>query len=314
MKKTISNSTMTTKTTTAVSTNGLVNICLKTKLNSMADEDAYVFEQAVSKEIADLPEDQLIALAKDNDEEAKVVLFANYFYYILSLVNGKKFLAEKSYLEPEDIFMYAYQGFENTLRQYDLSKKASFSTILKLNVGHSITEDFVKTTGASNELYSIDKFYKSQLVMGKTEKEALELTAKEFNKKASTISENLRAFALSKTISLDTPMSDDGDCTIADMVAAKDDEEEFFNEEKRILFKQMLSCLSERDYEILCLMSGYDDEVHAKYGYGKDEQVSGKEIAKLFGVSEARISQIGEGARKKIFKKMPDVFEKFINA
>ena len=111
----------------------------------------------------DFNDSELCMLIKENNEDAKDIMYAKYNYIITSIIKKYLSIIKKLNLDYHDFYQEAMFGFLDAIDKYDENKDASLKTFISLCVTRRINAAIIKASRlkrkAEQEALSIDYIY-----------------------------------------------------------------------------------------------------------------------------------------------------------
>ena len=111
----------------------------------------------------DFNDSELCMLIKENNEDAKDIMYAKYNYIITSIIKKYLSIIKKLDLDYHDVYQEAMFGFLDAIDKYDENKDASLKTFISLCVTRRINAAIIKASRlkrkAEQEALSIDYIY-----------------------------------------------------------------------------------------------------------------------------------------------------------
>ena len=111
----------------------------------------------------DFNDSELCMLIKENNEDAKDIMYAKYNYIITSIIKKYIIFIKKLNLDYHDVYQEAMFGFLDAIDKYDENKDASLKTFISLCVTRRINAAIIKASRlkrkAEQEALSIDYIY-----------------------------------------------------------------------------------------------------------------------------------------------------------
>ncbi len=111
----------------------------------------------------DFNDSELCMLIKENNEDAKDIMYAKYNYIITSIIKKYLSIIKKLNLDYHDVYQEAMFGFLDAIDKYDENKDASLKTFISLCVTRRINAAIIKASRlkrkAEQEALSIDYIY-----------------------------------------------------------------------------------------------------------------------------------------------------------
>lgn len=111
----------------------------------------------------DFNDSELCMLIKENNEDAKDIMYAKYNYIISSIIKKYLSIIKKLNLDYHDVYQEAMFGFLDAIDKYDENKDASLKTFISLCVTRRINAAIIKASRlkrkAEQEALSIDYIY-----------------------------------------------------------------------------------------------------------------------------------------------------------
>jgi len=211
----------------------------------------------------------------------------------------------------DDLISYGEIGLLQAIDRFDVNKEYKFSTYATFWIKHEIMQAL---SFKSHDLHTSYGFYKDMMLYnekkyefyGKYERmpsldELCNITG--FNaKKITYIEKNMNSF-----LSLNSPVSDDGNCTLLDCVYDESVSiEDFFDKkELRNLIMHVLNCmnLSDRNKEIFILRYGLN-------GYNRMTLI---QLSEKYGISHQAVRQVEQRILRIIKLNYINLFEDYIN-
>lgn len=197
-----------------------------------------------------------------------------------------------------DVIQEGNTGLIHAVKKFDYKQGYKFSTYatwwIKQSVARSInSQDFTIQlpvhVGERNRRIAA-------VIVAARDTEQRELTPQEIMDRAKVSEQDIIKYhqTASTTTSLDTPVGEDGDITLGDLLAdqrpGQSTEEEIIKKTAMDNLNDMLGMLSERERDIIEMRYGLVDGTECKLGY----------IAKKYGITPERVRQISGHALEKL--------------
>lgn len=214
---------------------------------------------------------------------------------LVKLVAGRISIHIGQYVEFEDLISYGIFGLIDAIDKYDTDKGVKFETYASLRIRGEIIDnirklDWVPRT-VRQKSKQMNKVYASlEAEFGR--EPTYEELAEKMEVSVGEVKEVMQKSVASSLISLDDYVDPNKEVTVADIVETKSDTPDLSYERKEIknILVDAINQLTEKEKNVVTL-----------YYF---EELTLKEISKIMGVSESRISQIHSKAVMKLQTKL----------
>lgn len=214
---------------------------------------------------------------------------------LVKLVAGRISIHIGQYVEFEDLISYGIFGLIDAIDKYDTDKGVKFETYASLRIRGEIIDnirklDWVPRT-VRQKSKQMNKVYASlEAEFGR--EPTYEELAEKMEVSVDEVKEVMQKSVASSLISLDDYVDPNKEVTVADIVETKSDTPDLSYERKEIknILVDAINQLTEKEKNVVTL-----------YYF---EELTLKEISKIMGVSESRISQIHSKAVMKLQTKL----------
>ncbi|MBR2967532.1 MAG: sigma-70 family RNA polymerase sigma factor [Clostridia bacterium] len=229
---------------------------------------------------------RLIALSQDGDENAKSTLILEHSPLIKSIVRHYK----NKGVEYEDLYQLGCIGFLKAIKNFSTQFNVRFSTyavpMISGEIKRFLRDDgYIKISRSTKALAAKIAYFIRDYKAKYNESPTVELISNEFKIEPQEV-----VFAMDSAkfpISLYEKTDDENNLSILDKIADNNNGDESID---KILLKQIISSLDERDKKIIILR------------YYRDKTQS--EVARVLNVSQVQISRL----ENKIIKKLKSEF------
>jgi len=217
---------------------------------------------------------------KNPSKEIKDKLIIKYIE-LVKIIAGRLYSAYNSNVEYEDLLSYGIIGLIDAIEKFDPNKNVKFETYANFRIRGSIID----------QLRSLDWIPRSTRQKHKRVEEALQklqnqfglsvddkLIAKELGVTLDELNNLLSEVSIFSVVSLDEKLGEDNNLNISSNNIDSLPETKYVNEESKVILKQTVDKLPERERLIISL-----------YYYN---ELTYKEISNIIGVSESRVSQL----------------------
>jgi RNA polymerase sigma factor for flagellar operon FliA len=200
---------------------------------------------------------------------------------LVKVIAGRLYHSYSTYVEYEDLVSYGIIGLIDAIEKFDLDKNVKFETYASFRIRGSIIDQLRNLDWVPRS--TRQKYKKLEEVMQKLQsKYGLdiddELIAKTLGISTKELNELLSEVSILSIISLDEKMSDNGDLNIVSEDLESRPEFHYLKEESKQILKKTIEMLPERERAIINL-----------YYFS---ELTYKEISKILGISESRVSQL----------------------
>ncbi|MDK2917415.1 MAG: polymerase sigma factor FliA [Candidatus Petromonas sp.] len=200
---------------------------------------------------------------------------------LVKVIAGRLYHSYSTYVEYEDLVSYGIIGLIDAIEKFDLDKNVKFETYASFRIRGSIIDQLRNLDWVPRS--TRQKYKKLEEVMQKLQsKYGLdiddELIAKTLGISTKELNELLSEVSILSIISLDEKMSDNGDLNIVSEDLESRPEFHYLKEESKQILKKTIEMLPERERTIINL-----------YYFS---ELTYKEISKILGISESRVSQL----------------------
>jgi len=111
----------------------------------------------------DLSDSELFMLVKEENEDAKDILFDIYNYIIDILMKKYSYVASRMGIDYKELYSEALVGFSDALANFQDDKEATISTFISLCINRRLQKAIVKASTTKNKImqesYSLDHVY-----------------------------------------------------------------------------------------------------------------------------------------------------------
>lgn len=111
----------------------------------------------------DLSDSELFMLVKEENEDAKDILFDKYNYIIDILMKKYSYVASRMGIDYKELYSEALVGFSDALANFQDDKEATISTFISLCINRRLQKAIVKASTTKNKImqesYSLDHVY-----------------------------------------------------------------------------------------------------------------------------------------------------------
>lgn len=200
---------------------------------------------------------------------------------LVKVIAGRLYHSYSTYVEYEDLVSYGIIGLIDAIEKFDLDKNVKFETYASFRIRGSIIDQLRNLDWVPRS--TRQKYKKLEEVMQKLQsKYGLdiddELIAKTLGISTKELNELLSEVSILSIISLDEKISDNGDLNIVSEDLESRPEFHYLKEESKQILKKTIEMLPERERAIINL-----------YYFS---ELTYKEISKILGISESRVSQL----------------------
>ena len=245
-------------------------------------------------------EQELFRLYEKGDKQAQKKLIESNLKLVVSIAKGYRGSIADSTMDFMDLIQEGNQGLMKAVEKFKLSKGYKFSTYATWWIRQAITRaiaDKKSTIRIPVHMYELMrklKRYEHAFLKMHGKYPTMEEISKDLNMPIETAQKIKKLEA--NTISLETPIGDDGESTYADFIASEENMSE--NVERTIYINEIIDIarevLTEREYIVVTMRLGLEEyNVHTL-----------EEIGKKYDVTRERIRQIEAKALKKLRGKL----------
>lgn len=103
-------------------------------------------------EVKDYPDNELVFLIRENNEEAKDILVEKYKYIIDILIRKYKTISNILGIESSDLYQEAFIGLIDGINHYDENKEASLPTFLTICIERKMVSAIKKAGRIKNKI------------------------------------------------------------------------------------------------------------------------------------------------------------------
>jgi len=216
---------------------------------------------------------------------------------LVKIIAGRLFSTYKNNIEFDDLVSYGIFGLLDAIDKFDPLRNVKFETYAYIRIKGAIIDqirliDWVPRS-VRQKYKRVEEAYNSiEISCGRSASD--EEVAEILGIKINDLNEILSEIHSYSVISLEEKITNNPNFTIVDGDSKKDPEKSFEQEEIKIIIKQVLKELPEKEQKVISL-----------YYYS---EMTYKEISLVMGVSESRISQIHTKAIMKLRSKLEKIF------
>lgn len=231
---------------------------------------------------------------KNKSPEIREKLILEYAYLV-------KYAASRisahvgTYVEFEDLISYGIFGLIDAIDKFDSKKNVKFETYAVLRIRGEIIDNIRKMDWVPRSMRQKNKMLEQAILSFEQEKgraPSEEELAEKLNIKLDEVRNLIRKSNISSLLSLDDYLEQNHEKVNDSLVGSKIDtpEQQFESKELKKLLVEGINSLSDKQKQVITL-----------YYY---EELTLKEISKILGVSESRVSQIHSNAVKALKAKL----------
>lgn len=217
---------------------------------------------------------RLITLSQQGDEEAKTTLINEHSPLIKSIIRHYK----NKGVEYEDLYQLGCMGFLKAIKNFSSEFNVKFSTYAVPMIAGEIKrflrdDGYIKISRSTKTLAAKITYFVRDYKVKNCSSPTVEQIAEEFKLEPQEV-----IFAMDSVkfpLSLYEKSEDENNLSLIDRIAAKETSDENID---KILLKQVISSLSERDKKIIILR------------YYRDKTQS--EVARVLNVSQVQVSRL----------------------
>lgn len=229
------------------------------------------------------------------DLQAKEALIISYISLVKN-ISGRLYNSYNAHVEYDDLVGYGVIGLLDAIEKYDHKLGNKFETYANIRIRGAIVDqlrslDWIPRSMRQKYKQLEKATKKLQNIYGMDIKD--EDLAKEMNITVKELSELMHQVSTFSVISLDEKISENSNINIQEDHEEDTPEEQMMNQETKRLLKDMITKLPDKEKRIIEL-----------YYYS---ELTYKEIAKIMGISESRISQLHSKAITKLQAKITDL-------
>jgi RNA polymerase sigma factor FliA len=228
---------------------------------------------------------------------AKEKLIVSYID-LVKIIAGRLYTTYNSNVEFDDLVSYGIIGLIDAIEKFDQSKNVKFETYANIRIRGGIVD----------QLRALDWIPRSKRQKFKTLEEAIsrlqhehgyrladELIAREIGIALEEFNELMAEMSTISVMSLDEKISDNVNFSVSTDAVSDSPEKSFDEKEMKEILGEAIDGLGEKEKLVITL-----------YYY---EELTYKEISKILGISESRISQIHSKSILTIKGKLKNIFE-----
>ena len=255
--------------------------------------------------LTDKEEKELGIRIKNGEMETKEKIIKSNLRLVVSIA---KYFRNRG-LEFLDLIQEGNLGLMKAVDKFDIEKGYKFSTYATYWIKHSITRALHDKSRAvrlsNNRTEKINKYKKiknnlnEKLNHEPTNREI----AEELGVEEKTIREYERILELTKTVSLDMPITENEKVTLAEVLTtedcSKDIGSDIMNEELGKQIYDIIMNLPKQEALIICL----------RYGIGTGRKMVFEDLAPIFKLTRQRVQQLDQKARKHLKIKARDILK-----
>ena len=232
---------------------------------------------------------------ESDDLKAKETLIVSYISLVKTIA-GRLYNTYNAHVEYDDLVGYGVIGLLDAIEKYDYKLGNKFETYANIRIRGSIVDQLRSLDWIPRSMRQKYKLLekatkKLQNIYGMDIKD--EDLAKEMNMSVKELSELVHQVSTFSVVSLDEKISENSNISIQEDRKEETPEAQLMNVETKRMLKEMIGKLPEKEMRIIEL-----------YYYS---ELTYKEIAKIMGISESRISQLHTKAITKMQAKLTDL-------
>jgi RNA polymerase sigma factor for flagellar operon FliA len=230
------------------------------------------------------------------DMTAKEELIIHYIGLVKN-ISGRLYNSYNAHVEYDDLVGYGVIGLLDAIEKYDYKLGNKFETYANIRIRGSIVDqlrslDWIPRSMRQKYKQLEKATKKLQNVYGMDIKD--EILAKEMNITVKELNDLVQQVSTFSVISLDEKISENSNISIQEDHRIVTPEAELMDHETKRMLKEMITKLPEKEKRIIEL-----------YYYS---ELTYKEIAKIMGISESRISQLHTKAITKLQGNLEDLY------
>lgn len=235
---------------------------------------------------------QIYQKTKEPDIKEKLIL---HYASLVKIVAGRVSIHVGQYVEFDDLVSYGIFGLIDAIDKYDFSKGVKFETYASLRIRGEIIDNIRRQDWVPRTLRQKSKLLEAayselETKLGRNPTE--EEVALHMNISPDEVREIVKKSSVSTLISLDDYLDQNQDGTVFSVVDSKQETPEV-NYEKKELKEMLVLAINQ--------LTDKEKKVVSLYYF---EELTLKEISKIMGVSESRVSQIHSKAVFKLQNKL----------
>ena len=236
---------------------------------------------------------------KTKNQELKEQII-NKYANLVKIVAGRMNIYTNSQIEYEDLVGYGIFGLIDAIEKFDYKKGYKFETYASLRIRGEIIDNIRKLDWVPRSLRQKNKIIEDAIERFEAENGNVPTTedlSKILNLPIDQIKDYLKNYSLYNLISLDCYLEQSHEKPVENLIENEKylPEKELSKKESKKLLIEAINSLTEKQRQVITL-----------YYY---EELTLKEVSKILGVSESRVSQIHSNCMKILRNKLGNSYD-----
>ena len=215
----------------------------------------------------------------------------NKYANLVKIIVGRLSIYTNSQIEYEDLIGYGILGLMDAIEKFDYKKGYKFETYASLRIRGEIIDNIRKLDWIPRSLRQKNKLIEEVIEEFET-KYSRQPTEEEIGKKLDIPIEQVKNYSLYNLVSLDSYLDQNHEKSVDTLIENENylPEKVLYKKEEKQILIEAIESLNEKQKQVITL-----------YYY---EELTLKEISKILGISESRVSQIHSNCMKILKNKL----------